>query len=290
MTTVKRAIKGFLDHQCTDLAAGLTYYAVFAIFPATLAVLSLIGVVSNPDDALKTVLDLLRPLVSDETLESVQPTLEELANSGAASWTLLLGVLLAVWSASGYVGAFSRAMNRVYGVEEDRPIWKLRPLLFLLTLLILVLCALALLILVASGPVADSIGNVIGLGPEVVDVWDLAKWPVFLLIVATVITLLQRATHNARRLKFRLVRLGAIVSIVLFLVVSAGFAFYVANFSSYNKTYGSIAGVIVALLWLWLTNLSLLFGGEVDAALDASDEDDDLVVEEPVESVTVKQP
>lgn len=290
MTTVKRAIKGFLDHQCTDLAAGLTYYAVFAIFPATLAVLSLIGVVSNPDDALKTVLDLLRPLVSDETLESVQPTLEELANSGAASWTLLLGVLLAVWSASGYVGAFSRAMNRVYGVEEDRPIWKLRPLLFLLTLLILVLCALALLILVASGPVADSIGNVIGLGPEVVDVWDLAKWPVFLLIVATVITLLQRATHNARRLKFRLVRLGAIVSIVLFLVVSAGFAFYVANFSSYNKTYGSIAGVIVALLWLWLTNLSLLFGGEVDAALDARDEDDELVVEDPVESVTVKQP
>lgn len=269
MTTLKRAIKKFMAHQCTDLAAALTYYSVLAIFPAALALLSLIGVVSDPETALEKVFAVLGPLVSDSTLESVRPTLESMARSEAASVTLVIGLLLAVWSASGYVGAFSRAMNHIREVEETRPIWKLKPLLFLITLVAIVLCAAALLIIVVSGDLARAIGDVVGLGRETVELWDLVKWPGLAVVVVAIVTLLQRATPNCRRLKFHWITLGAFLSILLWLVASAGFAFYVANFGSYDKTYGSVAGVIVALLWLWLTNLALLFGAEVDAQIDA---------------------
>ncbi len=282
MTLLKRAIKGFLDHQCTDLAAALTYYSVLAVFPAALALLSLLGVVGEGRSALDTVLDVLRPLVAADTLTAVEPTLESMTTSEAASWTLVVGVLIAVWSASGFVGAFSRAMNHIRDVEETRPFWKLRPLLFALTLVMIVLCAVALLIIVVSGPIAQAIGDVVGLGDQVVRVWDIAKWPGLALVVALIVTLLQRATPNARRMRFRWLTLGAFVSIMLWLVASIGFAFYVATFASYDKTYGTVAGVIVALLWLWLTNLALLFGAEVDVQLDAREQEKEKLRDEGV--------
>lgn len=282
MTTLRRAIKTFMDHQCTDLAAALTYYSVLAVFPAALALLSLLGVVGEGRSALDTVLDVLRPLVSDDTLASVEPTLESMTTSDAASWALVAGVLVAVWSASGYVGAFSRAMNHIRDVEETRPFWKLRPLLFALTLLMIVLCAVALLIIVVSGPVARAIGDVVGLGEQVVQAWDIAKWPGLALVVALIVTLLQRATPNSRRLRFHWLTPGAFVSIMLWLVASIGFAFYVANVASYDKTYGTVAGVIVALLWLWLTNLALLFGAAVDVQRDVREQEKETLRDEGV--------
>lgn len=282
MTLLKRAIRGFLDHQCTDLAAALTYYSVLAVFPAALGLLSLLGVVGEGRSALDTVLDVLRPLVSADTLTAVEPTLESMATSGAASWTLLVGVLIAVWSASGYVSAFSRAINHIRDVEETRPFWKLRPLLFALTLVMIVLCAVALLIIVVSGPIAYAIGDVVGLGDQVVQVWDIAKWPGLALVVALIVGLLQRATPNARRMRFHWLTMGAFVSIMLWLVASTGFAFYVATFASYDRTYGTVAGVVVALLWLWLTNLALLFGAEVDVQLDAREQEKERLRDEGV--------
>lgn len=269
MSVLKTTVKNFVRHQCTDLAAGLTYYAVLAVFPAALALLSLLAVVGEADSALQTVLDVLRPLVSDGTLDDIEPTLEDLTRVSGAPITLGIGVAGALWSASGYVGGFSRAMNRIREVEETRPIWKLRPLLLLITLVAVVLNAAALLIIVVSGPITESIGDELGVGQDVQDIWELAKWPVLAIVVVIVVALLYRVTPNVKVGTLRVLSLGAFVALLIWAAASTGFAFYVANFSSYNKTYGSIAGVIIALLWLWITNVALLFGAELDAARDA---------------------
>ncbi len=181
---------------------------------------------------------------------------------------LVIGVLAALWSASGYVGAFGRAMNRIYEIDEGRPFWKLRPIMLLLTLVAVLLAAVALLMLIVSGPVAESVGNVIGIGDAALTAWSIAKWPILGLIVIVVVGLLYYTTPNVQQPKFRWISVGAAVAIVIWVLASVGFAFYVANFGSYNKTYGSLAGVIVALLFLWITNLALLFGGELDAELE----------------------
>jgi len=176
--------------------------------------------------------------------------------------------VIALWSASGYVGAFARAMNRIYEIGEGRPFWKLRPLMLLITLVAIALVALVLLMLVVSGPLAQSIGDQIGLGEQAVQVWNIAKWPVMLLAVIVIVAILYYATPNVQQPKFRWVSVGAVVAIENWMVASAGFAFYVANFGSYNKTYGSLAGVVVGLVFLWLTNVALLLGAEIDSELE----------------------
>lgn len=269
MTVLKTTVKNFLRHQATDLAAGLTYYAVFAIFPAVLALLALLSVVGEASSAKRTMLDVLDPLVSDERLRDIEPIMDKLTNVSGAPIALVAGVLIALWSASGYVTAFSRAMNRIRDVEESRPFWKLRPLMLLITFVLVVLNAAALLIIVVSGPIAKSIGDELGVARDAVELWDLAKWPVLAITVVIVVALLFHATPNIKVGRIRLLSPGAFVALLLWAAASTGFAFYVASFASYNKTYGSIAGAIVALLWLWLTNVALLFGAELDAALEA---------------------
>jgi membrane protein len=181
---------------------------------------------------------------------------------------LVLGLAAALWSASGYTGAFGRGMNRIYEIDEGRPIWKLRPMMLLVTLVTVVLAAAVLVGLVVTGPAAEAVGDAIGLGSTVVTVWSIAKWPVMLLVVMFVVGLLYYATPNVKQPKFRWLSVGAAVAIVIWIIASALFGFYVANFGSYDKTYGSLAGVIVFLLWLWITNLALLLGGELDAELE----------------------
>ncbi|HET6167768.1 MAG TPA: YihY/virulence factor BrkB family protein [Marmoricola sp.] len=264
MKLTRAIVKNFLRHNDTDLAAGLTYYSVLAIFPAALALVSLLAVVGQSGDVYNTVVDVLSPLLSDKTMHDIEPTLRTLTQAQGASWTLLVGGLGALWSASAYVGAFARANNTVREVEETRPFWKLRPLMVLITLVTVVLNAAALVIVVATGAVAQSLGDKIGLGNSFLDVWDIAKWPGLAVIVIIVVALLIHATPNYRT-GIRLLSPGAFVAILIWAAASVGFAFYVANFSSYNKTYGSVAGVIVALVWLWLTNVALLFGAEIDA-------------------------
>ncbi len=265
---LRKTMHEFSEDQCTDLAAALTYYAVLAVFPAMLALISVLGVVGQADESVKTVLDTLRPLVSSDVLANVKTALEQVTQSKSAGAALVIGILAALWSASGYVGAFGRAMNRIYEIDEGRPFWKLRPTMLLLTLVAVVLAALALLMLIVSGPVAESIGNVIGLGDTAVTVWSIVKWPVLAVIVVVVVGLLYYVTPNVQQPKFRWISVGAGVAILVWVVASVGFAFYVGNFGSYNKTYGSVAGVIVTLLFLWITNLALLFGGELDAELE----------------------
>lgn len=265
---LRKTWREFTDDQCTDLAAALTYYSVLAIFPAAVALTALLGVVGQAERSVDTVLEVLAPLVSESMLGTVEPTLRQLAGSDAAGPALVLGVAGAIWSASAYVGAFARAMNRIYEIAEGRPFWKLRPVMILITLVAVLLIALVLLMLVVSGPVAQSIGDVIGLGDTALTVWNLAKWPVLALVVLLIVAMLYYATPNVKQPRFRWLSVGALVAIVVWVLASAAFAFYVANFSSYNKTYGSLAGVIVALLFLWITNVALLLGAEIDAELE----------------------
>jgi membrane protein len=265
---LRRTYREFNDDIGTDLAAALTYYSVLSIFPGLIALLSLVGLFGQAQESVDTILEILAPLVSTATLDQLEEPLTALANSQGVGLGLVIGVLGALWSASGYVGAFSRAMNRIYEVEEGRPWWRLRPMQLVLTVTTVLLCAVALVILIVSGPVAESIGAAIGVGDDLVVVWGWAKWPVLAVVVMVVVAMLYYATPNVQFSRFRIISVGAFVAILVWLVASVGFAFYVANFASYNKTYGSIAGIIVGLLWVWITNVALLFGAELDAELE----------------------
>jgi len=265
---LRKTWREFGDDQCTDLAAALTYYSVLSIFPAAIALLSVLGVIGQAEESVDTVVEVLDPLVSPELLGNIEPVLRTLAESQSAGWLLVIGLLGALYSASGYVGAFGRAMNRIYEIGEGRPIWKLRPAQILITIVIIVLIAVALVMLAVTGPVAESIGDVIGLGSTAVLVWDIAKWPVVALVALLVVALLYYSTPNVQQPRFRWISVGAAVALLIWVLASVGFTFYLANFASYNKTYGSLAGVVIALLFLWITNLALLFGAELDSELE----------------------
>lgn len=264
----RKTLREFGKDQCTDLAAALTYYSVLALFPALVAMLSLVSLVGDPQKTVDNLLKVMSDIGASSAADTLRPTITQLASSQSGGLAFVIGLLAALWSASGYVGAFGRGMNRIYEVAEGRPIWKLRPLQLLLTLVLVVLVAAVALALVLTGPAAQSVGDVIGLGSTAVTVWNIAKWPVMLVVVIVIVALLYYVTPNVSQPRFRWISLGAVVAILTLVVVSVAFGFYVANFSSYDKTYGSLAGVIVFLLWLWITNLALLFGAELDAELE----------------------
>jgi membrane protein len=267
--TLKRTATEFSEDNLTDWAAALTYYGVLALFPALIALVSIVGLVLSPQQ----LSDALTTVVPGSAAATINPVIEQIASSnGAAGFGLVLGLVGAIWSASGYVGAFTRAANVVYETPEGRKIWKLKPLQLLVTLVGVLFAAVILLAVVASGPVADAIGQALGLGSTVTTVWDIVKWPVIVVIVALMIAVLYYATPNVRLRGFRFVSPGAAVALLVWAVASAVFAFYVANFGSYNKTYGTLAGVVVFLVWFWLTNVALLFGIELDAEIERTRE------------------
>jgi membrane protein len=264
----KRTLHEFGRDKCTTLAAALTYYSVLAIFPAMLALMSLIGLFGQADQTTKLLLGVVESLGDASTAETLRQPIEQLASSQGAGLALVIGLLGAIWSASGYVSAFSQAMNTIYEVDEGRPFWKLRPVVVLLTVVLLVIAVAIVLLLVISGPIAEAIGGAIGLGDAALTVWNIAKWPIVAFLAVLMVAVLYYGTPNVKQPKFRWMSLGALIALVVMALASLAFFFYVANFSNYQKTYGSIAGVIVVLLWLWIVNLSLLFGAEFDAEME----------------------
>ncbi len=266
----KGAVKEFTKDGCTDLAAGLTYFAVLSIFPALLALVSILGLVGEPEQTKKTILDVLGQLGQGKVVDTVSGPLDQMVNSSGAGFGLVIGIAGALWSASKYVGAFGRAMNTIYEVPEGRGFIKLRPMQVLVTAVLLVLAAAIILAVAVSGELARAIGSTIGLGDAAVMTWNLAKWPVILLVVIFMVGLLYWATPNVRQPKFRWLSPGAAVAIIMAILASVGFGFYVSNFGSYNKTYGSLTGVIVFLLWLWIINNVLLLGAELDCEIERS--------------------
>jgi membrane protein len=264
----KKTLREFSKDQCPDLAAALTYYSVLSIFPALLALVSLLGIFGDPQKTTSALLDIVQGFAPGQTVDTIRPVVQDLASSSAAGLTLILGLLTALWSASGYVGAFGRAMNRVYEIDEGRPFVKLRGTMLGVTVVNLLIVVVIAAMLVLSGPVAESVGNLIGLGGAFLTVWNIAKWPVMLALIIVAIAILYYATPNVKQPKFRWMSMGSAIALVVFLLASLGFGFYVGNFGNYNKTYGALGSVIIMLLWLWILNMSLLFGAEFDAEVE----------------------
>ncbi|HEY8589633.1 MAG TPA: YihY/virulence factor BrkB family protein, partial [Naasia sp.] len=229
-----------------------------------------LGVVGQGPGATNALLDLLRQFAPSDVVQTLSGPIEGFVDSPAAGFALISGTVLAIWSASGYVGAFTRAMNRIYEIDEGRPFWKLKPVQLLITVIGILLILILAVLLVVSGPIAEAIGEAIGVGSTFVTVWDIAKWPVIAFIVVLMVAILYYGTPNVKQPKFRWVSVGALTAIVVLVIASVLFALYVANFSDYSKNYGALAGVVVFLLWLWIANLALLFGAEFDAELERS--------------------
>jgi membrane protein len=271
--TLKRVVSEFKDDNLTDWAAALTYYAVLSIFPAFIALISILGLVVDPATITRVITDVVRQLGPESAVDTFAGPIEQIAsNRETAVVGLIVGVALAIWTASNYVGAFMRASNAIYERDEGRPFWKLRPIQLLVTLVLVLMAALVVLALIVSGPVAEAIGSAVGLGDTAVMIWDIAKWPVMLVVVMFMLAVLYWSAPNAKIAGFRWVSPGSVLAVVLWIVASAGFAFYVANFSSYNKTYGALAGVIVFLVWMWITNIAVLMGAELNAETERARE------------------
>jgi membrane protein len=264
---LKRTGKEFKEDNLTDWAAALTYYSVLAIFPALIVLVSILGLVG--DSATQPLIDNLGAVAPGPAKVIVTNAIKNLQGSqGAAGVLFVVGLLGALWSASGYVAAFMRASNVIYDMPEGRPVWKTLPVRVGLTLVLLFLLAITALAVVLTGGLAQKVGNIIGLGNTAVDVWDIAKWPVLLIVVSFMFAFLYWAAPNVKQPGFRWVSPGGIVAVVGWLIASAAFAFYVGNFGSYNKTYGALGGVIVFLVWLWISNIVILLGAEFNAELE----------------------
>ncbi len=263
---LKRTVAEFKDDELTDRAAALTYYGILALFPALLVLVSMLGIAGK--DATQSVLNNITKLTPGSVRDIVTDAVTQLqASSGAGSVMAVVGLLLALWSASGYVAAFIRTSNAVYDIPEGRSVWKVTPLRLVLTLVLLLLACVSALIVVFTGALAKQAGTALGVGDTALTVWSIAKWPVLVVLVAAMITILYWASPNARVRGFKWITPGSFLALALWMIVSAGFALYVANFGSYNKTYGTLAGVIIFLVWLWITNLAMLLGLEFDAEL-----------------------
>jgi membrane protein len=271
--TLKRTVSEFQDDNLTDWAAALTYYAVLSIFPAFIAMISILGLVVDPATITRVVTDVVASLGPESAVNTFKGPIEQISgNRSTALFGLIFGVAVAIWTASNYVGAFMRASNAVYEREEGRPFYLLKPVQLIVTLILVLMAALVVLSLIVTGPVAKAIGDAVGLGDAAVTAWNIAKWPVMLLVVMVMLAILYWSAPNAKPAGFRWVSPGSIVAVIVWIVASAGFAFYVANFSSYNKTYGALAGVIVFLVWMWITNIAVLLGAELNAETERARE------------------
>jgi membrane protein len=263
---LRRTVTEFSEDNLTDWAAALTYYGLLALFPALIALVSLVGLFADPQTTTQKLTEIVTQIGPSSGAQTFSGPIKSItSNQSAAGIMFVVGLVLALWSASGYVGAFMRASNVIYETPEGRPIWRLRPLQMLITLVMVILVALLALALVLTGPIVDAVAGPLGISSTATTIWDIAKWPVMVAIVITIVAVLYYSTPNVKLRGFKWVTPGSVLALVVWLIASAGFAFYVANFSSYDKTYGALGGVVVLLIWLWITNLALLFGQQLNA-------------------------
>lgn len=264
---LKRTFKEFSEDNLTDWAAALTYYGIVAMFPALIALVSILGLIGR--SATDPLLDNLGSFAPGPAHQILENALNGLTQSrGSAGILFVVGLAGALWSASGYIGAFIRAANVIWDVKEGRPIWRTLPLRLVVTTVMLILLAASAVAVVVTGPLADRVGKLLGIGGVAVTVWDLAKWPVLILVVSVMFSILYYAAPNVRQPGFRWVTPGGTLAVIAWIVASAAFGLYVANFGSYNKTYGSLGAIIIFLVWLWLSNVAILLGAELNAEIE----------------------
>jgi membrane protein len=265
LAAAKRSVREFRNDFLQDRAAALTYYAIQSIFPALLVLVSLLGLVGK--SATQPLITNLAAAAPGDVRQIVLHAVANLQRShSAAGFLAAVGIVIGVKSASSYVAAFMRASNAIYDVPEGRPVWKTMPIRFGVTIALLLMLLAAAIIVVVTGSLARHVGQVLGMGSAAVTAWDIAKWPVLLIIFCVMLGVLYWASPNAKH-GFRWVTPGGVIAVALWLIASGLFALYVANFGHYNKVYGSIAGVIIFLIWMWISNLAILFGAEFNAEL-----------------------
>jgi membrane protein len=264
--TLKRTAQEFRDDKLQHWAAALTYYAVLSIFPALLVMVSLIGLLASPERVTRVLTDTVAQLGPDTAATTFQGPIESItSNRGAAGVMLVVGIVAALWSASSYVSAFADACNTIYEVDEGRPFWKLKPLQLAVTFVLILLVAVVALALALSGPIVGALGSSLGIDDTVLTAWRFAKWPAMVVLVLLIFGVLYYTAPNARVRGVTWVTVGALAALVVWIVASVVFAVYVGNFGSYDKTYGALGGVVVFLLWLWITNMAILLGAELNA-------------------------
>jgi membrane protein len=269
--TLKRTAKEFQEDNLTDWAAALTYYGLLSLFPALIAMVSLLGLFGDPKTTTASLTEIITSIGPQSAAETFEGPIDSIvSNQSTAGFAFVIGLVVALWSASGYIGAFTRASNVIYETPEGRPFWKLRPLQLAVTLVMIVLVALLALGLVLTGPVVEAVAGPVGLSGTAVDIWNIAKWPVMVLIFIVMVDLLYYATPNVKLRGFKWVTAGSLVAIVVWAIASAAFALYVANFGSYDKTYGTLGGLVALLVWFWITNLAILFGHQLNAERERS--------------------
>jgi membrane protein len=271
--TVKRTFTEFSEDNMSDWAAALTYYGLLSMFPALIALVSIVGLVGDPATTTKAITDMVTKVGPSSAADTFAGPIKSItSNRGTAGVLFIVGLGTALWSASAYVGAFMRAANIVYETPEGRPFWKLRPLQILVTLVMLVMLALVAVALVLTGPIVTAVAGPLGIGSTAVSIWNIAKWPVLLIVMVTMFAVLFYAAPNVKVVGFKWVTPGALLAIVVWLLASAAFAFYAANFGSYDKTYGTLGGLVCLLVWLWITNVALLLGMELNSERERSRE------------------
>lgn len=265
---LRTAFREFLADESIDLAAGLTFRGLLSVFPALVALVSILSLLGQGGSIITSVLDEAEKAAPTDTLSSARPFLESMLDTPAPGWGLVLGLAIALWSASGYVKAFSRAMNTVVGVPEGRGFFVFNLVMYLLTALILILGALVLLVFVISGPIAEAVGGLLGMGDIALMVWNVARWFVLTFVVVLLVALLFHATPNVKGLRFRWLSVGALVAILVSILATLGFLFYISQFGTYNATYGALTGVIILMLWVFIMNSTLLFGAQLDSEIE----------------------
>jgi membrane protein len=271
--TLKRTAAEFRQDNLTDWAAALTYYGLLSLFPALIAMVSLLGIFGDPRTTTASLTEIITSIGPESAAQTFEGPIDSIvSDQRAAGVAFVLGLTVALWSASGYVGAFIRASNVIYETPEGRPFWKLRPLQLAVTLAMVVSMALLAVGLVLTGPIVEAVAGPIGLSDTAVDVWSVAKWPAMAVLFILIVDLLYYASPNAKLRGFRWVTPGSLVAIVIWALASAAFAFYVASFGSYDKTYGTLGGLIALLVWLWISNLAILFGHQLNSERERSAE------------------
>jgi membrane protein len=264
--TLTRTATEFKRDKLNHWGAALTYYAVLSMFPALLVLVSLVGLLADPARVTKVLTDTVAQMGPATAAKTFQGPIETLTSSrGTAGVMFIVGVVSALWAASGYVSAFADASNTIYEVEEGRPFWKLKPLQLAVTFVLIMLAALVALALVLSGPVVGALGSSLGISDTALTVWRFVKWPAMIVLVVVIFGALYYTSPNARPTGMRWVTGGALLALVVWIVASIALAVYVSNFGSYNKTYGTLGGVVVFLIWLWVTNMAILLGAEFNA-------------------------
>lgn len=265
-STLRRTAREFLDDKLLQWAAALAFFAALSLFPALLALVALLGVIGAP--ALEPLIDNVSAVAPGTARDIALDALRSIRSGDAANRTLVLALAVALWSSSAYVGALIPAANIVWEVEEERPLWKKLLLRMTLTVVLLLLIAAVALAVVLTGPIAQRAGSVVGAGDEALRIWSIAKWPFLAVTLMLVVSVLYWAAPNVDHPGWRWLLPGSVLAVVLWIAASLGFSFYVSNFGTYQAVYGSVGGVLVFLIWLWLSNIAVLLGAELSAELE----------------------